>query len=107
MQASFVLCVFRRLTNHHNNMSYSSPLLKKTWVRQVVLDNWFPLILGPDPGQVLSFGRVKLPKTRGTSQNTSPWKETGCKPGPRHKISHLSGPSPWNVQVYTYVYIYI
>ena len=40
--ASFVLCVFLRVKDHHNLQSYS-PLLKKTCVRQVELDKWFPL----------------------------------------------------------------
>ena len=40
--ASFVLCVFRRVKDHHI-LLHDSPLLKKTCVRQVVLDEWFPL----------------------------------------------------------------
>ena len=40
--ASFVLCVFRRVKDHHN-LLHSSPLWEKTCVRQVVLDKWFPL----------------------------------------------------------------
>ena len=42
--ASFALCVFRRVKDHHNiDLLNCSPLLKKTCVRQVVLDRWFPL----------------------------------------------------------------
>ena len=36
--ASFVLCVFRRVEDHHNLQHYS-PRLKSACVRQVVLDN--------------------------------------------------------------------
>ena len=38
----FVLCVFRRVKDHHNLLHFS-PRLKTTCVRQVVLDKWFPL----------------------------------------------------------------
>ena len=41
MQASFNLCVFGRLRDHRS-LSESSPLLRKTCVRQVVLDKLFP-----------------------------------------------------------------
>ena len=41
IQASFVLCVFRRAKDHHNS-PHDSPLLKKTCIRQAVLDKWFP-----------------------------------------------------------------
>ena len=37
IQASFVLCVFRRVKDHRKLLHYS-PLLKKARVRQVVLD---------------------------------------------------------------------
>ena len=40
--ASSVLCVFRRVKDHHNLLQYSPPS-KKTCVRQVALDKWFPL----------------------------------------------------------------
>ena len=40
--ASFVICVFPRFKDHHNLLHYS-PRLKKTCVRQVLLDKWFPL----------------------------------------------------------------
>ena len=43
--ASFVLCVFRRVKEHHN-LLHDSTRLKKTCVRQVVLDKWFPLKWG-------------------------------------------------------------
>ena len=36
------LFVFRRVKDHHNLSSYSL-CLKKSCVRQVVLDKWFPL----------------------------------------------------------------
>ena len=42
IQASFVLCVFRRVKDHHSLLNHS-PLLKKNCVRQVVSDKWFPL----------------------------------------------------------------
>ena len=42
MQASIGLCVLRRVKDHHNSPSYS-PILKKTCVRQAVLNKWFPL----------------------------------------------------------------
>ena len=38
-----VVCVFRRVTDHHN-LLHDSSLLKKACVRQVVLDKWFPLM---------------------------------------------------------------
>ena len=41
--ALFVLCVLRSVRDHHNLLHYS-PRLKKTCVRQVVLDKCFPLI---------------------------------------------------------------
>ena len=44
-RASFGLCVFCRVKDHHNLLHYS-PLLKKASVRQVVLDKLFPLIRG-------------------------------------------------------------
>ena len=40
--ASFVLCVFRRVKDHHDSL-HSSPLLKKARVRQLLVDEWFPL----------------------------------------------------------------
>ena len=40
--ASFVLCVFRRVKDHHNLLHHSPPL-KKACARQVVLDEWFPV----------------------------------------------------------------
>ena len=43
--ASFVLCVFCRVKDHHKLLHYSS-LLKKTCVKQVVLDKWLPLTPG-------------------------------------------------------------
>ena len=43
--ASFVLCAVYSVKDHHN-LQMCSPLLKKTCVRQVVLDKWFP----PNPG---------------------------------------------------------
>ena len=39
--ASFVLCVPRRVKDHHN-LLHESPHLKKACVRQVALDKWFP-----------------------------------------------------------------
>ena len=39
--ASFVLCVFRRVKDHHTLSNYS-PCLKKTCVRQVGSDKWSP-----------------------------------------------------------------
>ena len=45
IRASFISCVLRRVKDHHNLQKYS-PLLKKTCVRQVVLDKsgslWSP-----------------------------------------------------------------
>ena len=45
--ASLVLCVVRRVKDHHSLLHYSLRLkktvLKKTLVRQVVLNKWFPL----------------------------------------------------------------
>ena len=41
--ASFVLCVFRGVKDHHNLQPYV-PLLRKTCVRQVVSDKWLPLM---------------------------------------------------------------
>ena len=64
--------MFRRIKDHHSLPRYS-PLLKKTCVRQVVLDKWFPLILAraDDEGGVadvlqdaprgLGLGPVKMP----------------------------------------------
>ena len=43
--ASFVVCAVYGVKDHHDLQIYS-PLLKKTCVRQVVLDKWFPLIGG-------------------------------------------------------------
>ena len=40
--ASFVLSVSRRVKEHHN-LPLCSRLLRKTCVRRVVLDKWFPL----------------------------------------------------------------
>ena len=42
MRPQFALCVFRRVKDHHNLLHYSPPL-KKTCVRQAVLDKRFPL----------------------------------------------------------------
>ena len=39
----FVSCVLRRVEDHHT-LLHCSPRLKKTCVRQVVLDKWFPLM---------------------------------------------------------------
>ena len=39
-------CVVRRVKDHRKLPKYS-PLLKKTCVRQVVLDKWFPSSLAP------------------------------------------------------------
>ena len=41
-EATFVLCVFRRVKDRHN-LLHDLPLLKEPCVRQVVLDKWFPL----------------------------------------------------------------
>ena len=43
IQASLVLCALRRV-KHHCTLLHSSPLLKKTFVRRVVIDKWFPLM---------------------------------------------------------------
>ena len=48
IQASFVLRALRRVKDHHTVL-HDSPLLKKTCVRQTVLDKWFPL-KGPECG---------------------------------------------------------
>ena len=40
-----LLCFFRRVKYDHNLLHYS-PLLKETFVRQSVVDKWFPLIVG-------------------------------------------------------------
>ena len=42
--ASLILC-FRRVNDHHD-LLHHSPLLKNTGVRHVVLDKWFPPIVG-------------------------------------------------------------
>ena len=42
MRPRLFACVFRRVKDHQN-LQYYSPLLKKACVRQVVLDNRFPL----------------------------------------------------------------
>ena len=47
--ASFALCTFHRVKDHHN-LPHSSPVLKKTRVRQVVLDKW-----SPPPDYVMRF----------------------------------------------------
>ena len=39
--ASFVLCVLRRVKDHHTVLHYS-PRLKNICVRQVALDKWLP-----------------------------------------------------------------
>ena len=41
--APFVVCVFRRVKEHHHVL-HSSPLFRTPCVRQVVLDKWFPMI---------------------------------------------------------------
>ena len=41
--ASFVLCVSRRVKDHHNLLHTYSPLLKKICKRQAVLGKWYPL----------------------------------------------------------------
>ena len=41
-RASFVLCAFRRVEDRPN-LLHDSSLLKKTCVRRVVVDKWFPL----------------------------------------------------------------
>ena len=41
--ASFVLCVLRRVKDHHK-LQHDAPLLEKTCVRQVVLDKWCAFI---------------------------------------------------------------
>ena len=40
--ASFVLCFVSRVKDHYK-LLHSSPCLKKSYVRQVVLDEWFPV----------------------------------------------------------------
>ena len=41
-----LMCFVRfRHVREHQNVLHSSPLLKKTSVRRVVLDKWFPLIV--------------------------------------------------------------
>ena len=50
--ASFVLCAFRRVKDHHT-LPNDSPRPKKTCIRQAVLDKWFPLTSGGiDPPSV-------------------------------------------------------
>ena len=46
--ASFVVHVVRRVKDHHG-LLHSSPVLKKTCVRRVVLDKLFPLSKGKSP----------------------------------------------------------
>ena len=41
--ATLALCVIRRVKDH-NNLPHDLPPLKKACLRQVVLDEWFPLI---------------------------------------------------------------
>ena len=40
-----LLCVFFCRVKDHHNLLHGSPCLKKTCVRQVVLDEWLPLIV--------------------------------------------------------------
>ena len=54
--ASFVVCVACRVKDHQHSLHYS-PSLKKTCVRQVVLDKWFPLVCG-------TFGETAPPRIR-------------------------------------------
>ena len=42
-QASFVWCVAYSVKDHHHHLPNYSRLVKKSCVRQVVLDKWFPL----------------------------------------------------------------
>ena len=42
--ASFVLCVFCRVKDHHKLLHYS-PRLKNICIRQVMLDKWFPVMM--------------------------------------------------------------
>ena len=53
--ASFVLCMFRRVEDHHN-LLHESPLWEKACVRQVALDKWFPLIM--------ANARAAIPRTK-------------------------------------------
>ena len=46
IQESFLLCVLRRVKDHHMMLQYSL-FLKNTCFRQVVLDKWFPLMTAP------------------------------------------------------------
>ena len=63
IQASFVVCVFRRVNDHHN-LLHASPLSKKTCVGRVVLDKWSPL--------KVYYTRSPLEDSR--LFGTSPWK---------------------------------
>ena len=62
--ASFVSCVFRRRVKGHHDLLHYSQLLKKTGIRQVVLDKCFPLSLdclwggGPQCPRWLAEGRL-------------------------------------------------
>ena len=56
--ASFVVCVFRDVKDHHNLPHYS-PRSKNTCVRQVVLDKWFPLIFPPSGPRDLQFAGAR------------------------------------------------
>ena len=48
IQASSISCIVYTVKDHHN-LLHSSPLLKKTYIRQVVLDKLFPLMAGRPP----------------------------------------------------------
>ena len=59
--ASFVLCAFRRVEDHHDLQGVST-LLKNTCVRQVVLDKWLPLTSGPP---IYIYIYIYIPLTSG------------------------------------------
>ena len=64
--ASFVLYVFRRVTEHRNLPHYW-PMLKKTCARQVVLDKWVPptsAVRVVDAGVQAAVGLSRLGGTR-------------------------------------------
>ena len=91
-----------------------SPLLKKTCVRQVVLDKWFPLTIGNLCGDLRAEDRAKAtlphgkqPRTtdreKETTQRGGSWRpfedprRRGRPRGanPARQASHLGGYSTW------------
>ena len=103
-----VCCVFRRVKDHDLLKYY--PLLKKTCVRQVVLDKWFPLAnyrysIEPFEATASPAGSVGAPSHHGRSTAAA------CE-GLRIWSRASASRDTWEIHkvhvcVYIYIYIYI